>query len=61
MEEVKGSHSLSKELFVCPSLVGASPLHHKNILFAPGVGIGGGWQGANPHLQPALSKGHCPS
>lgn len=44
MQEAEGSHSLSKELFVCPSLEGVSPLHHKNILFAPGVGIGGGWQ-----------------
>lgn len=61
MEEAEGSCSLSKELFVCLSLVGVTPLHHRNILFAPGVGISGGWQGANPHLQPALSKGHCPS
>lgn len=59
MEEAEGSHSLSKELFVCPSLVGASPLHHNTILFAPGVGIGGGWQGANPHLQPSI-KGTLP-
>lgn len=54
MEEAEGSSSLNKELFV-------SPLHHRNVLFASGVGIIGGWRGVKPHLQPSLSKGHCPS
>lgn len=47
MAEAEGSCPLSKELFVCPSLEGVSPLHLQNILFAPAVGIGGGRQGAN--------------
>lgn len=43
-------HSLSKELFGCPSLEGVSPLRHKKILFAPGAGIGGRGQIHTYHL-----------
>lgn len=58
------SHSLIKELFVYPSLEGVSPVHYKNL---PGtscllLGWGSvGGRGQILHLQPALSKGHCPS
>lgn len=45
---------------MCPSLEGVSPVHHKNILFAPGVGIGGGWQGTNPTPTTCSVKGTLP-